>query len=107
MKEEPTYTYKLINMHSDYNITLTLEKNKIYGKSSINDYYATINIKDDLIEINQIQTTRKTADDKARKAESQYLSILQTAYSFKIRNDMLYIYTIFMDEPLIYKKFTS
>lgn len=92
-------------MHTNYDITLTIDfdKNKIYGKSVINEYFANINIKEDLIEIKPIHTTRKTDNDEKRKAEGQYLSILQTAHSFKIKDNKLYIYTIFWgDTPLIY-----
>ena len=30
--------YKLVNMYSYMNITISIDKNKIYGKSSINEY---------------------------------------------------------------------
>ena len=114
IKEEPkkiiikpnVHTYKLTNMHTKYNITLTIDfdKKKISGQSVINEYFADINVKDDLIEIKPIKTTRKTDNDEKRKAEGQYLSVLQTAHSFKVENDKLYIYTIFLaDTPLIFK----
>ena len=51
-----------------------------------------------------IKTTRKTDNAQKRKAEGDYISILQTAYSFKVENNKLLIYTTFIDEPLIYEE---
>ena len=101
-KEERIKVYKLINMYSYMNITISIDKNKIYGKSSINEYWADCKIENDKISISMINTTRKTADIKKRNAEGEYLSILQTAYSFIITDNILTIYTTFRDEPLIY-----
>lgn len=96
--------YKLVNMYSYMNITISIDNNKIYGKSSINDYWADCKIENDKISISMINTTRKTADVKRRNAEGEYLSILQAAYSFNITDNTLTIYTTFRDEPLIYEK---
>ena len=68
------------------------------------DYKKNCKIENDKISISMINTTRKTADVKRRNAEGEYLSILQTAYSFSITNDILTIYTTFRDEPLIYEE---
>nr|WP_288685412.1 META domain-containing protein [uncultured Brachyspira sp.] len=103
-KIEPIKVYKLINMYSYMNITISIDKDKIYGKSSVNDYWADCKIENDKISISMINTTRKTADVKRRNAEGEYLSILQTAYSFSITNNILEIYTTFRDEPLIYEE---
>ena len=103
-KEERIKVYKLINMYSYMNITISIDKNKIYGKSSINEYWADCKIENDKISISMINTTRKTADIKKRNAEGEYLSILQTAYSFIITDNILTIYTTFRDEPLIYEE---
>lgn len=103
-KLEPIKIYKLINMYSYMNITISIDKNKIYGKSSINEYWADCKIENDKISISMINTTRKTADIKKRNAEGEYLSILQTAYSFNITNNILEIYTTFRDEPLVYEE---
>ena len=51
-----------------------------------------------------IKTTRKTDNAEKRRAEGDYLSILQTAYSIKIEGNRLIIYTRFIDEPLIYEE---
>ena len=96
--------YKLVNMYSYMNIKIKIDKNKIYGKSSINEYWADCKIENDKISISMINTTRKTADSKKRNAEGEYLSILQTAYSFNITDNTLEIYTTFRDEPLIYEE---
>ncbi len=103
-KLEPIKIYKLINMYSYMNITISIDKNKIYGKSSINEYWADCKIENDKISISMINTTRKTADVKKRNAEGEYLSILQTAYSFNITDNILTIYTTFRDEPLVYEE---
>ena len=103
-KEEQIKVYKLINMYSYMNITISIDENKIYGKSSINEYWADCKIENDKISISMINTTRKTADIKKRNAEGEYLSILQTAYSFIITDNILTIYTTFRDEPLIYEE---
>ena len=103
-KEEQIKVYKLINMYSYMNITISIDKNKIYGKSSINEYWSDCKIENDKISISMINTTRKTADIKKRNAEGEYLSILQTAYSFIITDNILTIYTTFRDEPLIYEE---
>ena len=102
--EEKVKVYKLINMHTAMNITISIDDNKIYGKSAINDYWADCTINGDLISIAMIKTTRKTDNAQKRKAEGDYISILQTAYSFKIDGDKLIIYTTFIDEPLIYEE---
>lgn len=91
-------------MHTSVNITISIDNNKIYGKSAINEYWADCKIKDNLISIYMIKTTRKTDNIEKRRIEGDYLSILQTAYSFKIENDKLIIYTAFIDEPLIYEE---
>ncbi len=101
---EKVKVYKLINMHTAMNITISINNNKIYGKSAINDYWANCTIKGDLISIDMIKTTRKTDNAQKRKAEGDYISILQTAYSFKVENNKLLIYTTFIDEPLIYEE---
>ena len=103
-KEEKIKVYKLINMYSYMNITISIDKNKIYGKSSVNEYWADCKIENDKISISMINTTRKTSDVKKRNAEGEYLSILQTAYSFSITNNILKIHTTFRDEPLIYEE---
>lgn len=101
---EKIKVYKLVNIYSYMNITISIDKNKIYGKSSVNEYWADCKIENDKISISMINTTRKTADVKKRNAEGEYLSILQTAYSFNITDNTLTIYTTFRDEPLIYEK---
>lgn len=101
---EQIRAYKLVNMYSYMNITISIDKNKIYGNSSVNEYWADCKIENDKISISMINTTRKTADVKKRNAEGEYLSILQTAYSFNITNNILEIYTTFRDEPLIYEE---
>ena len=42
--------YKLVNMYSYMNITISIDKNKIYGKSSVNEYWADCKIENDKIE---------------------------------------------------------
>ncbi|MEI0530978.1 META domain-containing protein [Brachyspira pilosicoli] len=103
-KIEKIKVYKLVNMYSYMNITISIDKNKIYGQSSVNDYWADCKIENDKISISMINTTRKTADAKRRNAEGEYLSILQAAYSFNITDNILTIYTTFRDEPLIYEE---
>lgn len=96
--------YKLISMYTYANITISIDSGRVYGKSSINDYYANCKIDGDLISLDMIKTTRKTDTAEKRRIEGDYLSILQTAYSFKIDGDRLIIYTRFIDEPLIYEE---
>ena len=91
-------------MYSNMNITISIDNNKIYGKSVINCYWANCNIKDNSISLDMINTTRKTESADKRKIEGNYLSILQTAYSFKIEDYKLIIYTRFIDQPLIYEE---
>nr|WP_205676560.1 META domain-containing protein [Brachyspira sp. G79] len=96
--------YKLISMYTYANITISIDNGRVYGKSAINDYYANCKIEGDLISLDMINTTRKTDTAEKRRIEGDYLSILQTAYSFKIDGDRLIIYTRFIDEPLIYEE---
>ena len=96
--------YKLISMYTYANITISIDNGRVYGKSSINDYYANCKIDGDLISLDMIKTTRKTDTAEKRRIEGDYLSILQTAYSLKIDGDRLIIYTRFIDEPLIYEE---
>ncbi len=91
-------------MHPDMNITISIDKDKIYGKSAINDYWANCKIDGDLISIYMIKTTRRTDSVEKRRVEGDYISILQTAYSYKIEDNKLFIYTRFIDEPLIYEE---
>ena len=102
--EKKVKVYKLINMHTAMNITISIDDNKIYGKSAINDYWANCKIEGEGISIDMIKTTRKTDNAEKRRAEGDYLSILQTAYSIKIEGNRLIIYTRFIDEPLIYEE---
>ena len=74
------------------NITISIDDNKIYGKSAINDYWANCKIDGESISIDMIKTTRKTDNAEKRRAEGDYLSILQTAYSIKIEGNRLIIY---------------
>ncbi|ELV04692.1 META domain-containing protein [Brachyspira hampsonii] len=102
--EEKIKVYRLISMHTAMNITISIDDNKIYGKSAINDYWANCKIDGEGISIDMIRTTRKTDNAEKRRAEGDYLSILQTAYSFKIERNKLIIYTRFIDEPLVYEE---
>ncbi|MEI0702928.1 META domain-containing protein [Brachyspira intermedia] len=102
--EEKIKVYRLISMHTAMNITISIDDNKIYGKSAINDYWANCKIEGEGISIDMIKTTRKTDNAEKRRAEGDYLSILQTAYSIKIEGNRLIIYTRFIDEPLIYEE---
>lgn len=102
--EEKIKVYHLISMHTAMNITISIDDNKIYGKSAINDYWANCKIEGDSISLDMIKTTRKTDTAEKRRVEGDYLSILQTAYSFKIEDNKLIIYTRFIDEPLIYEE---
>ena len=79
--EEKIKVYRLISMHTAMNITISIG-----------------------ISIDMIKTTRKTDNAEKRRAEGDYLSILQTAYSIKIEGNRLIIYTRFIDEPLIYEE---
>ncbi|WP_300368676.1 META domain-containing protein [Brachyspira sp.] len=101
---EKIKVYHLISMHPDMNITISIDKDKIYGKSAINDYWANCKIDGDLISIYMIKTTRRTDSVEKRRVEGDYISILQTAYSYKIEDNKLFIYTRFIDEPLIYEE---
>ncbi|WP_332835432.1 META domain-containing protein [Brachyspira murdochii] len=96
--------YKLISMYTYANITISIDDGRVYGKSVINDYYANCKIEGDLISLDMIKTTRKTDTSEKRRIEGDYLSILQTSYSFKIDGSRLIIYTTFIDEPLIYEE---
>ncbi|WP_295155771.1 META domain-containing protein [uncultured Brachyspira sp.] len=102
--EESIKVYHLISMHPSMNITISINDNKICGKSAVNDYWANCKIDGDLIYIDMIKTTRKTDTAEKRRIEGDYLSILQTAYSYKIENNKLIIYTRFIDEPLVYEE---
>ncbi|MCZ9887509.1 META domain-containing protein [Brachyspira hyodysenteriae] len=102
--EEKIKVYHLISMHPAMNITISIDDNKIYGKSAINDYWANCKIEGEGISIDMIKTTRKTDNAEKRRVEGDYLSILQTAYSIKIDGNKLIIYTRFIDEPLIYEE---
>lgn len=102
--EEKIKVYRLISMHTAMNITISIDDNKIYGKSAINDYWANCKIDGESISIDMVKTTRKTDNAEKRRAEGDYLSILQTAYSIKIEGNRLIIYTRFIDEPLIYEE---
>ncbi len=111
IREEPVViekikVYHLISMHPAMNITISIDDddNKVYGKSAINDYWANCKIEGDLISLDMIKTTRKTDNAEKRRVEGDYLSILQTAYSYKIEDNKLIIYTRFIDEPLIYEE---
>ena len=110
MAEESVYVkkvkvYKLVSMYTYMNITISIDDGRIYGKSAINDYYANCIINGNSISLDMIKTTRKTDTAEKRRAEGEYLSILQTAYSLKIEENRLIIYTTFIDEPLIYEEF--
>ncbi|ADG70859.1 protein of unknown function DUF306 Meta and HslJ [Brachyspira murdochii DSM 12563] len=96
--------YKLISMYTYANITISIDDGRVYGKSVINDYYANCKIEGDLISLDMIKTTRKTDTAEKRRIEGDYLSILQTSYSFKIDGSRLIIYTTFIDEPLMYEE---
>ncbi|WP_300756585.1 META domain-containing protein [uncultured Brachyspira sp.] len=96
--------YKLVSMYTYLDITISIDNGRVYGKSAINDYYANCKIDGDLISLDMIKTTRKTDIAEKRRIEGDYLSILQTAYSFKIDGYRLIIYTTFIDEPLIYEE---
>ncbi|EKV56911.1 META domain-containing protein [Brachyspira hampsonii] len=102
--EEKIKVYHLISMHPASNITISIDDGKIYGKSAINDYYANCTINGELISIDMIKTTRKTDTVEKRRIEGDYISILQTAYSFKVEGNKLIIYTRFIDEPLVYEE---
>lgn len=103
LKEKKIEVYHLISMHPSMNITISMNNGKIYGKSAVNDYYADYAINGDLISIDMIKTTRNTDTIEKRRIEGDYISILQTAYSFKIKGNNLIIYTRFIDEPLVYE----
>lgn len=73
----------------DYsNITITFEKDKVYGLSGINRYFTSYEIKEDgTISFKPIATTLMAGDPELMDRERKYLNFLKDAYKINIINE--------------------
>lgn len=84
--------------------TLELTKDgKIFGNGGCNHYQGSYEIKDHKINISPLISTRKICPPAVMNQETNFLQILETAETFSLDGDFLWIYTTNQEKSL---KFT-
>lgn len=84
-KIEKVYSKEYVLENSD--ITMTLEKDKIYGFGGVNRYFGNTVIDGDSISIENIATTLMMGDEKSMLEEAEYLKNLSMMDKIHINED--------------------
>jgi heat shock protein HslJ len=77
-----------------------LEGAKVGGRSSCNHFFGVVEISGDLIRFDSIGGTRMACGEAIMDQETEYLSALERAHRFTVRDSMLLIYSGGRQEPL-------
>lgn len=96
--------YKLVSMYPDMNITIEFTSDTISGFSAVNNYSSPYMIDGDIFNVLSIVTTKKFGSKEENSAENEYLNMLKSATSYKIKGRNLIIYTLLSSENLIFEE---
>ncbi|CAM3086292.1 META domain-containing protein [Streptobacillus ratti] len=86
--------FKLINDEfKDNEFTIGFKENNIFGKSGINRYFSSYEIKGNVLFLQNIGTTLMAGESNLMALESKYLGMLSNVSGIKYENKMLILYT--------------
>lgn len=80
---------KTFVLESDNNISISFDKDKVYGKMYANRYFGTFVIKNSKISFKNISQTLVLSDDKTQKKENEFLEKLEKEYIVTLHKDKL------------------
>lgn len=74
-------------------ITISFDKNKVNGNSSVNNYFGSYEIKNNSIKIGPVGSTRMAGPENLMKIEFEYLKLLQDSKTIEFNNNLLILTT--------------